>query len=118
MGDSPNPEKPSKSQPHMNLKSTATLLSALALATMLASGCCAERKACCSTTAQAKSPAPALTPLPPPLPAPASQDDTMAWSREAKYGLFIHWGLYCIPAGEWQGKPIPGIGEWIMNRGQ
>ena len=40
----------------------------------------------------------------------------MKWFREAKFGLFIHWGLYCIPAGEWKGQPIPGIGEWIMNR--
>ena len=40
----------------------------------------------------------------------------LAWFREAKYGLFIHWGLYAIPAGEWKGARIPGIGEWIMNR--
>ena len=54
--------------------------------------------------------------LPPPLPAPASQDAKMQWFREAKFGLFIHWGLYAIPAGEWKGQPIAGIGEWIMNR--
>jgi len=42
----------------------------------------------------------------------------MAWFREAKFGLFIHWGLYALPAGEWQGKPVPGLGEWIMNRAQ
>ena len=29
----------------------------------------------------------------------------LAWFREAKFGLFIHWGLYAIPAGEWKGKP-------------
>jgi alpha-L-fucosidase len=40
----------------------------------------------------------------------------LAWFRDAKYGLFIHWGLYAIPAGEWKGQRIPGIGEWIMNR--
>jgi len=40
----------------------------------------------------------------------------LAWFREAKYGLFIHWGLYAIPAGEWKGARVPGIGEWIMNR--
>src|SRR5215472_7747177 len=51
-----------------------------------------------------------------PLPAPASQDAKMKWFREAKFGLFIHWGLYSIPAGEWKGQPIAGIGEWIMNR--
>src|ERR1041385_6778805 len=54
--------------------------------------------------------------LPKPLPAPASQDARMQWFREAKFGLFIHWGLYAIPAGEWKGKPIAGLGEWIMNR--
>ena len=43
-------------------------------------------------------------------------DAKMRWFREAKFGLFIHWGLYSIPAGEWKGQPIAGIGEWIMNR--
>jgi alpha-L-fucosidase len=47
---------------------------------------------------------------------PMSQDEKMKWFREAKFGLFIHWGLYAIPAGEWKGQPIAGIGEWIMNR--
>src|ERR1022692_2024815 len=37
---------------------------------------------------------------------PMSQDERMKWFREAKFGLFIHWGLYCIPAGEWKGEPI------------
>ena len=40
----------------------------------------------------------------------------LEWFREAKYGLFIHWGLYAIPAGEWKGQRVPGLGEWIMNR--
>jgi alpha-L-fucosidase len=46
----------------------------------------------------------------------AAQRERLAWFHEAKYGLFIHWGLYAIPAGEWKGKRIPGIGEWIMYR--
>src|ERR1700730_9497799 len=50
-----------------------------------------------------------------PQTAPPSQDAKMAWFRQAKFGLFIHWGLYAIPAGEWKGEPIKGIGEWIMN---
>jgi alpha-L-fucosidase len=50
---------------------------------------------------------------PPPDPA---REARLSWFREAKYGLFIHWGLYAIPAGEWKGKAVPGIGEWIMNR--
>src|SRR5271157_1993222 len=58
----------------------------------------------------------AQQPLPKILPAPKSQDEKMKWFRDAKFGLFIHWGLYCIPAGEWKGQPIAGIGELIMNR--
>jgi alpha-L-fucosidase len=30
--------------------------------------------------------------------------------------MFIHWGLYAVPAGEWKGERVPGIGEWIMLR--
>jgi alpha-L-fucosidase len=46
---------------------------------------------------------------------PAQRDARMAWWRAARFGMFIHWGLYSIPAGTWDGKQIPGIGEWIMN---
>lgn len=42
------------------------------------------------------------------------RDRRMAWWREARFGMFIHWGLYAIPAGVWKGRCIPGIGEWIM----
>ena len=36
--------------------------------------------------------------------------------RSARFGLFIHWGLYAIPAGVWRGKRVPYIGEWLMFR--
>jgi alpha-L-fucosidase len=56
---------------------------------------------------------------PPPTPIPeesqAERDARMAWWREARFGLFIHWGLYAVPAGHWKGQPVPGIGEWIQN---
>jgi len=45
----------------------------------------------------------------------AQRDARMQWWREARFGMFIHWGLYSIPAGTWHGQQIPGIGEWIMN---
>ena len=45
-----------------------------------------------------------------------SQDQRMKWWREARFGMFIHWGLYALPAGVWKGKKVEGIGEWIMNR--
>ena len=44
------------------------------------------------------------------------KDKRMAWWRDGKFGMFIHWGLYAIPAGEWKGKKVSGIGEWIMHR--
>jgi len=40
----------------------------------------------------------------------------MQWWRDARFGMFIHWGLYAVPAGEWEGKKIGGIGEWIQDR--
>ena len=46
---------------------------------------------------------------------PAQRDARMAWWREARFGMFIHWGLYSIPAGTWDGKQVPSVGEWIMN---
>src|SRR5437762_223788 len=47
---------------------------------------------------------------------PEAKQARLAWFKEAKYGLFTHWGLYAVAAGEWKGKPIAGLGEWIMNR--
>jgi alpha-L-fucosidase len=46
---------------------------------------------------------------------PAQRDARMAWWREARFGMFIHWGLYAIPAGEWKGQRTKNIGEWIMK---
>jgi alpha-L-fucosidase len=45
---------------------------------------------------------------------PGTQKDArMKWWREARFGLFIHWGLYAVPAGEWNGKT--DYGEWIRT---
>lgn len=44
------------------------------------------------------------------------RDARMKWWREARFGLFIHWGLYAIPAGEWKGAT--NHGEWIRTTGQ
>ncbi len=53
-------------------------------------------------------------------PAPQVSAETTAQALRAfdemKFGMFIHWGLYAIPAGEWKGKYVRGIGEWIMFR--
>ena len=33
-------------------------------------------------------------------------EDNSLWFREAGFGMFIHWGLYSIPAGMWKGEPV------------
>ncbi|HYT69577.1 MAG TPA: alpha-L-fucosidase [Vicinamibacterales bacterium] len=45
----------------------------------------------------------------------ADRDRRMQWWREARFGMFIHWGLYAVPAGEWKGQRSKEIGEWIMS---
>lgn len=41
--------------------------------------------------------------------------ENLKWFKQAKYGMMIHWGLYSLPAGEWNGKRMPYIGEWIQS---
>lgn len=47
---------------------------------------------------------------------PKQHDARMQWWRNARFGMFIHWGLYAIPAGEWNGET--NYGEWIRNNAQ
>ncbi|WP_309009054.1 alpha-L-fucosidase [Pelagicoccus sp. SDUM812005] len=47
---------------------------------------------------------------------PLSDDERMEWWRDAGFGMFIHWGLYSIPAGEYKGQRVKGIAEWIMEK--
>jgi alpha-L-fucosidase len=44
------------------------------------------------------------------------RDARMKWWREARFGMFIHWGIYSVPAGVYNGTNIGGLGEWIQNR--
>ena len=48
----------------------------------------------------------------------AQRDARMEWFRAARFGMFIHWGVYSVPAGTYNGKQIGGIGEWIMCHGK
>ena len=41
-------------------------------------------------------------------------DPRMQWWKDAKFGMFIHWGIYSVPAGKWGDKTI--YGEWIMHQ--
>ena len=42
----------------------------------------------------------------------------MEWWRESRFGMFVHWGVYAIPAGIHKGKKVKSVGEWIQLRGQ
>ena len=50
-----------------------------------------------------------------PAPSSTDRDARMGWWREARFGMFIHWGLYAVPAGDYKGKRSKDIGEWIMS---
>lgn len=43
----------------------------------------------------------------------SQHDQRIAWFRDARFGLFIHWGVYSVPAGEWEGKT--NYGEWFLE---
>lgn len=40
----------------------------------------------------------------------------IAWWRSAKFGMFIHWGVYSLPGGEWKGKKVSGYAEHLMRK--
>lgn len=42
--------------------------------------------------------------------------DKYEWFKSAKFGMMVHWGLYCLPAGEWKGQRMDYIGEWIQSK--
>jgi len=48
----------------------------------------------------------------------AARDAKMEWWREARFGMFVHWGLYSGLGGEWKGKSTGNRGgmEWLQNR--
>lgn len=43
-----------------------------------------------------------------------SKEEKMQWWKDAKFGMFIHWGIYSVPAGKWCGRT--SYGEWIMHQ--
>ena len=62
------------------------------------------------SAALAAAPAPEATAL------AQQREARLKWWREAKFGMFIHWGLYSKLAGSYNGKEIDNNGEWIMDR--
>jgi alpha-L-fucosidase len=51
------------------------------------------------------------------LETPAQRDARMAWWRAARFGIFVHWGVYSRLEGTWEGKEVDGPGEWILESG-
>jgi alpha-L-fucosidase len=83
-----------------------------------------------ATNSEPSATTPTVMPTPPPAADPnhpvssvpgetkEQRDARMGWWRDAKFGMFIHWGVYSVPAGYYKDQPVKGIGEWIMNRGK
>jgi alpha-L-fucosidase len=44
---------------------------------------------------------------------PFDKEERMAWWEDARFGMFIHWGLYAVPAGEWEDEK--NHAEWIRT---
>ena len=42
--------------------------------------------------------------------------DRMVWFDEARFGCFIHWGVYSVPAGFWKGREVTGYSEHLMRK--
>lgn len=45
-----------------------------------------------------------------------SVDQRIAWWRDARFGMFVHWGVYSLPGGEWKGKVVSGYAEHLMRK--
>jgi alpha-L-fucosidase len=54
-------------------------------------------------------------PFAPPTESKEVHEKRIQWWREARFGMFIHWGLYAVPGGTWKDKVRDtGYSEWIM----
>lgn len=43
-------------------------------------------------------------------------EQRIAWWREARFGCFIHWGVYSVPGGLWKNKKVGGYAEHLMRK--
>ena len=108
---------------------TRQLLASLLLGTALATAG-TNTPAVTTTNSEPSATTPTVMPTPPPAADPnhpvssvpgetkEQRDARMGWWRDAKFGMFIHWGVYSVPAGYYRDQPVKGIGEWIMNKGK
>lgn len=47
-----------------------------------------------------------------------TDEERMEWWEDARFGMFIHWGIYSVPAGFYKGEAQTNSAEWIMNKGE
>ena len=47
--------------------------------------------------------------------APVDDVARTTWFRQARFGMFIHWGVFAVPAGEWNGRYYKQGGEWLLR---
>lgn len=45
-----------------------------------------------------------------------TREQRIEWWKDAKFGMFVHWGVYSLPAGEWKGKKVSGYAEHLMRK--
>jgi alpha-L-fucosidase len=45
-----------------------------------------------------------------------THESRIQWWRDARFGMFIHWGVYSLPGGEWKGKKVDGYAEHLMRK--
>lgn len=45
-----------------------------------------------------------------------NHDERIKWWQQARFGMFIHWGIYSLPGGEWKGKKVDGYAEHLMRK--
>jgi hypothetical protein len=44
-----------------------------------------------------------------------TREQRLQWWREARFGMFVHWGVYSGLGGTWQGRPVKGYAEHIQR---
>src|SRR2546423_11794891 len=45
-----------------------------------------------------------------------TREERLGWWRQARFGMFMHWGVYSHLGGVWQGQQVPGYAEHIMRK--
>jgi alpha-L-fucosidase len=75
-------------------------------------------------TARGQAAPPATAPTAPPQDRPdlawyresmATREQRLDWWRQARFGMFVHWGVYSTLGGVWEGKPVTGYAEHIQR---